>query len=284
MKTGLVLEGGALRTIFSSGVCDAMLEHNARMADYVIGVSAGIAYGVNYVSKQPRRNLEVLTQYAGDRRYMGMRNLLDRRNRCYFGLEFSYETIPNKLIPFDYDAFAAFEGQVEAVVTNLDTGCAEYLSVPRRDEKFLVLQATCALPMMFPIYDLDGKPCMDGGASDSIPWERALSMGCDKIIVVMTRPRDYVKGPERMMGLIRRKYKAYPKFVAAMQNRAKQYNASRERLFQLEQQGKALVIAPKSTHGISRIERDKEKLRMLWGEGYQAAVERMDEIEQFLEQ
>ena len=143
MKTGLVLEGGALRTIFSSGVCDALLDGDL-MPDYVVGVSAGIAYGVSYISRQKRRNLHILTNYANDKRYMGPKNLLEPDNRCYFGLKFTYETIPNELIPFDYETFAAYPGQVEAVVTNLDTGCPEYLPVPRRDEKFLVLQATCA--------------------------------------------------------------------------------------------------------------------------------------------
>ena len=154
MKTGLVLEGGALRTIFSSGVCDALLDGGV-MVDYVIGVSAGIAYGVSYISRQPRRNLEIVTRYAGDRRYMGMNNLADRHNRSYFGLEFVYDTIPNELVPFDYQTFAAYPGQVEAVVTNLSTGEAEYMPVPREDDKFLLLQATCALPLMFPIYHLN---------------------------------------------------------------------------------------------------------------------------------
>ena len=176
MKTGLVLEGGALRTIFSSGVCDALLDGGV-MVDYVIGVSAGIAYGVSYISRQPRRNLEIVTRYAGDRRYMGMNNLADRHNRSYFGLEFVYDTIPNELVPFDYQTFAAYPGQVEAVVTNLNTGEAEYMPVPREDDKFLLLQATCALPLMFPIYHLNGQPYLDGGVADSIPYERAFQQG-----------------------------------------------------------------------------------------------------------
>ena len=176
IKIGLVLEGGALRTIYSTGVLDAMLEKDL-MADYVVGVSAGIAYGVSYISRQPRRNLEILTRFVNDRRYMGLKNLVDRHNRSYFGLEFSYETIPNELVPFDYDTFAAYPGGVEAVVTNLDTGKAEYMEVPRRDEKFLLLQATCALPLMFPIYYLDGKPYLDGGVADAIPYRRAFEQG-----------------------------------------------------------------------------------------------------------
>ena len=280
MKTGLVLEGGALRAIFSSGVCDGLLEGNV-MADYVVGVSAGIAYGVSYLSRQPRRNLEVVTRYANDRRYMGMNNLADKENQSYFGLKFAYDTIPNELVPFDYDAFEAYPGQVEAVVTNLNTGGAEYVEVPRRDKESLVLQATCAMPLMFPIYDLDGIPCLDGGVADSIPWQHALDMGCDRVLVVLTRTREYVRKPDKVMPMIRRKYKDYPNFVKAMELRARRYNESRRQLFDLEKQGKLMVIAPNSTLGVARTERNTEKLRLLWAEGYQQAVDRMEEIRDY---
>ena len=280
MKTGLVLEGGALRAIFSSGVCDGLLEGNV-MADYVIGVSAGIAYGVSYVSRQPRRNLEVVTRFAPDRRYMGLRNLTDKNNRSYFGLEFGFSTIPNKLVPFDYDTFAAFPGEVEAVVTNLNTGRAGYLPVPRRDEESIVLQASCAMPLLFPIFEIDGQPCLDGGISDAIPWRRALDR-CDRVIVVLTRPRSYRRKPDRMMKLIRKRYQEYPAFVAAMENRAEVYNRDRAALFQAEREGRLLVIAPKSTLGVARTARDTEKLRLLWAEGYQTAVDRMEEIRDYL--
>ncbi|NBI08513.1 patatin family protein [Colidextribacter sp. OB.20] len=280
MKTGLVLEGGALRAIFSSGVCDGLLEGNV-MADYVIGVSAGIAYGVSYVSKQPRRNLEVVTRYAPDRRYMGLRNLADKDNRSYFGLEFGFSTIPNELVPFDYDTFAAFPGQVEAVVTNLNTGRADYLPVPRQDRESIVLQASCAMPLLFPIYEIGGQPYLDGGISDAIPWRRALER-CDKVIVVLTRPRSYRRKPDRMMKMVRKRYRGYPEFVAAMENRAEVYNRDREELFQVEREGRALVIAPKSTLGVSRTERDTEKLRLLWAEGYQTVVDRLEEIRDYL--
>ena len=113
MKTGIVLEGGAVRTIFSTGVCDALLTRDL-LPDYVIGVSAGIAYGVSYVSKQSRRNLDIMVNYINDKRYMGFGNLLRRDNRAYFGLDFVFGTIPNELIPFDYDTFAAYPGEVEA--------------------------------------------------------------------------------------------------------------------------------------------------------------------------
>ena len=282
MKTGLVLEGGALRAIFSSGVCDALLDGNV-MTDYVIGVSAGIAYGVSYVSRQPRRNLEVVTRYAPDKRYMGMNNLVNKSNRSYFGLKFAYDTIPNELIPFDYDTFAAYPGEVEAVVTNLNTGKADYLPVPRQDRESLLLQATCAMPLLFPIYRINGQPYLDGGAADSIPWRRALDQGCERVVVVLTRPREYRRKPDQMIRLIRKQYQEYPKFVQAMETRAQRYNESREQLFALEREGKVLVIAPESTLGVGRIERDTEKLRLLWAEGYQMTVERMDEIKDYLE-
>ncbi len=281
MKTGLVLEGGALRAIFSSGVCDGLLEGGV-MADYVVGVSAGIAYGVSYVSKQPRRNLEVVTRFAPDKRYMGWRNLTDPKNHSYFGLKFAYDTIPNELVPFDYDTFAAYPGEVEAVVTNLNTGKADYLSVPRQDKKSVVLQASCAMPLLFPIFTINGQPYLDGGIGDAIPWRRALDK-CDRVIVVLTRPRNYRRKPDHMMNLIRKRYRNYPEFVTAMERRAEVYNQDRDALFQAEREGKLLAIVPKSTLGVARTERDTEKLRLLWAAGYQMAADRMDEIRDYLQ-
>lgn len=127
---------------------------------------------------------------------MGVGNFLDRRNRSYFGLKFSYETIPNELLPFDYETFAAYPGTAEAVVTNLNTGRAEYLEVPRKDEHFLLLQATCAIPLMFPVIHLDGQPYLDGGCADAIPWRHALEAGCDRVVVILTRePGAIPRGP-----------------------------------------------------------------------------------------
>ena len=281
MKTGLVLEGGALRTIFSSGVCDALLDKGLPLPDYTVGVSAGIAYGVSYLSRQSRRNLKLVTTYANDRRYMGWRNMADRRNRSYFGLKFAYETIPNQLLPFDYETFAAYPGTVEAVVTNLNTGKAEYLPVPRRDARNLLLQATCAIPVMFPIIELDSQPYLDGGCADAIPWRRAFEAGCDRVVVILTQPRDYCKEGDRTIRMIERHFRKYPDFVETMRTRSERYNASREELFDLEAQGKVLVIAPEDTLGCSRTEKDLEILRALWQSGYFAGTRRAEEIQSF---
>ena len=281
MKTGIVLEGGAVRTIYSTGVCDALLTRDL-LPDYVVGVSAGIAYGVSYVSRQPRRNLDIMVNYINDRRYMGFGNLLRRDNRAYFGLEFVYSTIPNELIPFDYDTFAAFPGEVEAVVTNLDTGAAEYFPLDRRDDRFKLLQATCALPFLFPVFHIQGKPCMDGGAADAIPYERAFAKGCDRVVVLLTRERSYLRRPEKLQPLIDLAYRKYPKFCDVMRRRADAYNESRRWLFQLEQEGRALVFTPTSTEGFHRTERDVGKIKALWKDGWDQGMARLDEVESFL--
>ena len=281
MKTGMVLEGGAVRTIYSTGVCDALLTRSL-MTDYVIGVSAGIAYGVSYVSRQPRRNLDIMVNYINDKRYMGMGNLLRRDNRAYFGLEFVYSTIPNQLVPFDYDTFAAYPGEVEAVVTNLDTGAAEYFPLDRRDDKFKLLQATCALPFLFPVFHIQGRPCMDGGAADAIPYERALAKGCDRLIVVLTRERSYVRSPEKLQPLLDLVYHRYPRFCDTMRRRADAYNEARQKLFRLEREGRALVFTPTSTEGFHRTERDVDKIKALWKDGWDQGLARLDEAEAFL--
>lgn len=281
MKTGLVLEGGALRTIFSSGVCDAFLDAELPLPDYTIGVSAGIAYGVSYLSRQRRRNLKLVTTYANDRRYMGWNNLVNRRNRSYFGLKFAYETIPNELLPFDYDAFEAYPGTVEAAVTNLNTGKADYLPVPRRDDHNFLLQATCAIPMLFPVIELNGQPYLDGGCADAIPWRRAFEMGCDRVVVILTRERDYRKESDSSIRIIQRTFRKYPAFVETMRTRSQRYNACREELFALEREGKVLVIAPEDTLGCSRTEKDLEILRALWQSGYFAGRRSAEDIRSF---
>ena len=281
MKTALVLEGGALRTIYSSGVCDAFLDGELPLPDYTLGVSAGIAYGVSYLSRQSRRNLQIVCHYVGDRRYMGWRNLAAPQNRAYFGLKFAYETIPNELIPFDHDAFEAYPGRVEAVVTNLITGEAEYLPVPRRDEHNLLLQATCAIPLMFPVIRIGRQPYLDGGCADAIPWRRAFREGCDRVVVVLTRERDYYKKHGRSDQVAARAFKRYPNFQETMRTRSERYNACREALFGLERQGRALVIAPKDTLGCSRTEKDLDTLRALWQEGYFDGRRELDRIREF---
>lgn len=282
MKTALVLEGGAFRTIFSAGVLDAFLDQKLPMPDYTIGVSAGAAYGVSYLSQQSRRNLQLICTYANDKRYMGVQHLLDPKNRSYFDLDFSYNIIPNQLLPFDYAAFQAYPGEMEAVVTNLDSGRADYLTVPRQDEQNLVLQATCALPFLFPIIHIDGQPYLDGGCADPIPWKRPFDLGCDRVVVVLTRERDYCrKSDAHQQSVLEKSFRAYPNFLETMSHRAENYTRCREELFTLEAEGKVLVITPTDTKGFSRTERNLRKIRALWQDGYFVGLRNAERVRDF---
>ena len=281
MKTGLVLEGGALRTIFSCGVLDAFLDAQLPLPDYFVGVSAGAAYGTSYLARQNRRNLKLITSYAGDKRYMGVGNLLNPKNRSYFGLKFAYDTIPNELVPFDYEAFQAYEGMAEAVVTNVATGEAEYHLIPRNERYNKTILASCSIPLMFPTVELEGGEYLDGGCADAIPWKHALEMGCDRVVVILTRERDYRKEPDGSMRAIARTFKKNPAFVEAMTTRAQRYNENREELFQAEREGKVLVIAPEDTLGCSRTERDTEIRRALWQQGYFAGRKLLPQIQEY---
>lgn len=281
MKLGLALEGGANRTIFSAGVLDGLLDLGI-MADHVTGVSAGIAYGVSYVSRQRGRNLAILENFVNDDRYMGSSHMLNPLNNCYFNLEFIYDEIPNQLLPFDYDTLASHRGTVEAVVTDVNTGEAAYLPVDPADKKSTVLRASCALPMLFPVIEADGISCMDGGVTDPIPFRRVLDAGCDRVIVVATRERAYEKKQEKVLTAAARMYRKYPAFVDALKRRAEVYNQQREEMFRLEQQGDIFLFLPYNTEGFSRTERNLEKIRALWQSGVDQAHARQKCLEDFL--
>lgn len=282
MKTGIVFEGGAFRTIFSCGVMDALVENDI-MPDYMIGVSAGAAYGVSMASKQPGRNLEVLMKYRNDKRYMGIGNMLDKDNKAIYGLEFSYETIPNELNPFDYEAFKAYKGDFYCVVTNIITGKPEYMKYTGEDKTNTVLRATCALPMLFPPIMINDTPYLDGGLTDSIPYLKAFEDGCDRVIVVLTREAGYIKHTSRSTAAIAKSFKkTYPKLTDVMLSRAERYNESLANLKSYEEEGKVMIIQPKVSKGFSRLEKDKNKILSMYNDGYNQAYDKLENIKQFL--
>lgn len=281
LKSGIVLEGGALRTIFSSGACDALLDSGV-YTDYIVGVSAGIAYGTSYASKQSGRNLEILTRYANSHKYMGLNNLINPANRSYFNLDFTYNKIPHNLVPFDFYEFENFEGEIEAVVTSLESGNARYYNCKNDSYDFKILQASCAMPLLFPIIYLNGAPCLDGGVADAIPYKRAFQKGCKRVIVILTREREYVKSDESLQPLMELYYKKYPNFCKTLREKTKRYNECREELFELERLGKVLLISPESTEGFSRTERDVKKIKELYQSGYNITMDRIDEIKSYL--
>ena len=282
MKIGLVIEGGASRTYFACGVMDWLLQNNIH-TDYIIGVSAGISFGVSYCSRQFERNLRILKNYEEDKRYMGVRHLFDRRNKSYYNLEFVFETIPKELVPFDYETFYGRKEQCIAVVTRLDSGEAEYIEMPV-DDDFDVLKASCALPILFKPIELNGVQYMDGGIADSIPFRRAMEDGCDKVIVLLSRPRGYVKGKESVAPLVDLVYRKHKKFLNSFQSRPERYNKSIRELEKLEKEGKALVIAPaeESLKGIGRTEKRVALLEPLYRCGVEEAERLSEEIKEFV--
>jgi predicted patatin/cPLA2 family phospholipase len=282
MKLGITMEGGASRTYFSCGVTDALLEENI-MPDYLIGVSAGIGYGLSYLSRQKGRNLTIAKKYGQDKRYMGPRHLLHRSNRSYYNIPFVFDEIPNKLVPFDYEEFERFPGKAVATVTNIHTGKAEYLEVKGSDTKFQVLVASCALPVLFQPVKIGKKYYLDGGLSDSIPYQQAIKEGCDKNIVILTRERGYIKKRERAAKITERFYRRYPKVVESIKNRPREYNDCMQELLAAEKRGDVFIIAPETTLGIGRTEANSKKLELLYEEGYRQAREQMSDLKKYLE-
>ncbi len=280
MKTGMVFEGGAFRTIFSCGVMDAFIENDI-YPDYVIGTSAGAAYSPSYLARQKERNLKIITEYVNDKRYMGMNNLIDKNNRSLYGLEFAYETIPNELVPFDYDAFEKWGGEFYAVCTNVLTGKAEYFPYDGKDKTNLVLKATCALPKLFPYIYINDTPYLDGGLSDSIPYEKAFADGCDRVVVVLTREAGYKKTTSSSTKIMARTYLNYPELAKDLVHRAGRYNRCLRKLEHLEKQGKVIVIRPTSTKGFSRLEKNIDKINALYNDGYNKGLAISDTVKAY---
>ncbi|MBQ8140427.1 MAG: patatin family protein [Clostridia bacterium] len=283
MKTGLVLEGGASRASFTNGVIDVLIKEGIK-ANYVIGTSAGIGNGISYVSGQYRRNYIIGRDFVHDKRYMGKRYLLKKGNKSYYNIDFVFNQIPNIYCPFDYDAFDAFDGEVYACATNMNTGKAEYLPVTSQDKAWNTLLASCALPLFFkPVY-IKGEMYMDGGVADSIPYAKALRDGCEKLIVVLTRERDYEKSKTDIFaGAAAVTYRNYPLFAHKLKHRNEIYNAQRERLFRLEKEGKVFIIAPKNTKNFKRTESDPEKLKQLYCQGCRCTRAVLPELKKYLE-
>lgn len=274
MKIGLVLEGGGMRGIYTIGVLDCLMDEKFR-ADYLIGVSAGACNGSSYVSNQKGRAYRTNTEYIKDSRYLGMKNYLTTKS--LFGMDFLFDEIPNKLIPFDYDAF--FNSPCEFVmgVTDVITGRAKYFDKSHVEPKNTLLRASSSLPVFAPIVEYQGGKYLDGGVADSIPVKKALEDGCDKVIVVLTRERGYVKKPEKFRSIYTRMYRNYPKLVEALDHRHQQYNESLAFINQLEQDGKAIVIAPKEPLAVGRFEKNPDRLKAVWEIGYQDMKEKMKE-------
>lgn len=278
---GLVLEGGTFRPVFSCGVMDALLDNDI-MFDYVIGVSAGITYAVSYLSRQRGRNIEVLRQYRRDKRYLGARNL--PRDHSIFGVEFVFSTIPNELIPFDWEAYRQYSGRVLVGVTNARTGQAEYLDGMQLDRSSTMLRATCAIPIYFPSVDIGGETYYDGGLADPIPIIKSLHDGNKKNLIVLTQPIDYRKEMSRGSTLAARALRRkYPELTRTMLSRPKRYNDTVCFCHQLEKKQPQNTILLQPTDHLESFEKDVKKLEWGYEMGYNMACARMDDIKRLFD-
>ena len=264
-NTGLVLEGGGMRGVFTSGVLDAFMKYDFYFP-YVVAVSAGACNGMSYISRQPRRarisNIDYLARYD----YIGLRHLVTQG--CIFDQKLLYDKFPNEFIPFDFDTFFRHSDLFEMVTTNCLTGGAMYLHESQDRQKALdIVRASSSLPYVSKIVWVDGIPMLDGGIVDSIPVLRAMEMGHPKNVLVLTRNRGY-RSEERDVRIPYFVYKNYPRLRVALSHRVKSYNDQLDLVEQLEQEGKVVCIRPKRPMEVGRMEKDVVKLEALYEEGY----------------
>ncbi len=272
----LVLEGGTFRPIFSAGVMDALLDYGVEFP-YIIGVSAGITDAVSYVSKQKKRNYDVLMNLRHDKRYVGLRNFVS--DRSLFGVKFAYETMPRDIFPFDWETYNKSSQTVRVGVTNLCTGESEYLDGKKMNGDFTLLRATCSVPFVFPPCKMDGEIYYDGGICDPIPVKKAMADGHDKLLIVLTRPKEYKKKLSKANVLASRYFKKkYPQFAECLLTRHNTYNETVACCEQLEREGRAVLLRPTKEIQIDSLEKDLEKIDRIYHFGYDEAVRRMDEI------
>ena len=270
MKTALVLEGGAMRGIYTAGVIDVLLDAKIKI-DCVIGVSAGALFGVNYVSKQKGRVLRYNKNYINDKRYFGFSSLI--KTGDIMNKDFCFNELVYNLDKFDFETFKKSKTDFYAVVTNLKTGHPEYKKIDDLEVDMEYLRASGSMPIVSKIVEIDGHKYLDGGISDSIPVLKAIELGYDRVIVVLTRDINYRKKKSNT-SIYKLMYKDYPKFIETVSNRYKDYNDTVEKIIELEKENKIFVIRPSEELTIKRLNKDINKL----DETYSLGVKDMNNL------
>lgn len=280
MKTGLVLEGGAMRGLFSAGVIDVLMEKGIEF-DGAVGVSAGACFGCNYKSRQPRRAIRYNLKYCRDPRYAGLRTLI--KTGDMFGADFCYHELPDKLDIFDKEAYDSNPMEFHVVATDVLTGKPVYQCLKEVDYDCCEwFRASASMPLVSRIVEVGGYKLLDGGVSDSIPLEYFRSIGYTRNVVVLTQPADYRKEKNPMLPLIKLSLGKYPAIVEAMRVRHEMYNRQLEYVAQQEKSGTALVIRPPAKLEIHKVEHDPERIKAVYKLGRKEAHKRLAEIKRFL--
>ena len=281
IEAGLVVEGGGMRGVYTAGVLDYFMEKNLYFDD-CYGVSAGACHISSYVSKQIGRSIKVTLDYINEKRYCSVNSLI--KTGDMFGVEMLYDLIPNKLELYDYDTFNKFKGNFYSVVTNCKTGKAEYIKIKDMKKDIIAVRASSSLPLLSRIVEINGKEYLDGGITDSIPIKKSIKDGHKKNVVILTRDKTYRKSKPKFLSFFKLKYKKYPNLVKAIENRYKMYNETLDFLEEEKAKNKVFIIQPKLPVKISRIEKDKDKLKALYDQGYEDAKELYEDLMKFLEE
>ena len=270
-NAGLILEGGAMRGVYTCGVIDCFLEYNIEFSS-LYGVSAGAGHACSYLSKQKGRAFHASTDYLKGYNYSGLKTFL--KTGSLFNMDLIYDKIPNELLYFDNEAFCRSKTKFYAVVTNCETGNPEYIRVTDYFSQPEVIRASGSLPIIAPAVEIKGKKYYDGGVSDSIPVAKSISDGNVKNVAVLTRDKNYRKSPEHIPSFFRHKFsRKYPELLKAMDKRHIIYNKSLELIEKEEQAGRLIVIRPKKPVEVKRADTNIEKLKALYNDGYNDAKE-----------
>ena len=272
MKIGVVDMGGGYRAIYAAGVLDYCLDHEIRF-DLGIGVSAGSANLISYAAGQARRNLKFYTEYGRRKEYAGAANFFKKKS--FIDLDYIYATLSNSdgENPLDYAAFSKNPMEFYAVATEAETGKAVYFDKSCiSQDRYDVLKASCALPIACHPYEVDGTPYFDGALSDPIPVKKAFDLGCDRVILLLTRPEDQARDLHEDDKAVKLLHHRYPAASASLHLRAKKYNDSVAYTRKLAEEGKALIVAPDDTCGVTTLTRDPEPLHQLYRKGYADGV------------
>ncbi|MCR5798141.1 MAG: patatin family protein [Eubacterium sp.] len=279
-KTGIVMEGGGLRAIFTVGILDVLMENDIYV-DGAVGVSAGACFGCNYKSKQIGRGLRYNLAFCDDKRYSGLESFL--KSGDAFNADFCYNQIPNKFDPFDYKAFKENPMEFYMVCTDVLTGKAVYKKSDEMNPSSLEwMRGSATIPLAGRIVRVDGRKLLDGGVSDSIPLKFMINRGYKKNIVIKTQPDGYVKKKNRFTPLVRYVYKQYPALVRAVANRHKMYNETLDYIEDMEKEGRCLVLAPDAELGIGNMEKDPENVLRGYLHGREVAIRNLDAIKKYL--
>ena len=281
IKAALVLEGGALRGMYTSGVLDTFLKNNMEF-ECVAGVSAGALNAMSYISKQPGRSAKINLEYCDDPRYIGRKAFI--KNKGIIGYDYLFGDISEDKVPFDFKSFKNTNQRFVIVTTNCEKAETEYLEKSNCNDLFKAAQASSSMPLASAMVEINNNHYLDGAVTTSIPVKWALEQGYEKVVVVLTRDKTYRKPmiTNKMKKLYKLAYHKYPKLIEKLNTMPERYNKLQEELLELEKEGKIFIIRPEKEVTVSRLEKDKTKLENLYKEGISEAEKNLEALKEYL--